>query len=285
MAAAGMKDIKRRMKSVESTSQITKAMQLVASSKLRRAKEKAAAAIPYFDTLYETLSTIVSDPDFVSPYTAKREIKTVLLIVIAGDRGLAGGFNSNVLKKAHARNDEIVGGGGEAVIMPVGKRCVEYFQKRDFKIMSKYENIGENISIYKCFDIMDKVILAYDGGKIDSVEIVYTTYKSPLVQEVKFNPLLPAEIKSGGKFPIVNYEPSSEVVFGALMSQYLSGLFYAAVIDSYTSEQAARRNAMENATDNAEEMFAQLSLSYNRARQASITQEITEIIGGSSAAQ
>jgi F-type H+-transporting ATPase subunit gamma len=129
---------------------------------------------------------------------------------------------------------------------------------------------------------MEKVMLAYSGNKIDSVEICYTTYKSPLIQEVKFAPLLPAEIKSEEKFPIVNYEPSPEEVFNGLMSQYLSGLFLAAVIDSFAAEQAARRNAMENATDNAEEMFAQLSLSYNRARQASITQEITEIIGGSS---
>lgn len=283
MAAAGMKDIKRRMRSVESTAQITKAMQLVASSKLRRAKEKAMAAIPYFDTLYETLSDIVSDPNFTSALTKKREIKNTLLIVIAGDRGLAGGFNSNILKMAQARNDEIVKNGGTVVVMPVGKRSVEYFVKRDFKIMSKYENIGENVNIYKCFDIMEKVLLAYSSSKIDRVEIIYTTYKSSLVQEAKTVPLLPADIKSGQKkSQIVTYEPSAEAVFETLMNQYLAGLFFAAVIDSFAAEQAARRNAMENATDNAEEMIAQLSLSYNRARQASITQEITEIISGSS---
>ena len=175
MASSNMKDIKRRIKSVESTKQITKAMELVASSKLRKAKEKADNAKPFFNTLYDTMCEIVKeDATFNSIYTRKRKNNVTLLIVIGGDRGLAGGFNANVLKLAQSRYDEL-SVNSEVVILPIGRKAVEYFEKRNFRIMTRYENISESISIYGAMSIADKIIDVYNKDKIDRVELFYTT--------------------------------------------------------------------------------------------------------------
>ncbi|MGN0621940.1 MAG: ATP synthase F1 subunit gamma [Porcipelethomonas sp.] len=285
MASSNMKDIKRRIKSVESTRQITKAMELVASSKLRKAKEKADNSKPFFNTLYETMQDIVSeDPAFNSMYTRKRKNNVALLIVIGGDRGLAGGFNANVLKLAQERCDELRAGNTDVVILPIGRKAVEYFEKRDFRIMERYENIAESFSIYGANSISEKIISVYNKDKIDSVELFYTDCQSPLVQEAEHINLIPLEIDAAKKSSgLTNYEPSPEAVFDALIPRYVSGVLFGAVVDSFAAEQAARRTAMENATDNADEMISSLSLIYNRARQAAITQEITEIVGGASA--
>lgn len=286
MASANMKDIKRRIKSVESTMQITKAMELVASSKLRRAKEKAEKAVPFFNVLYETMCEITAEnTEFNSIFTSKRERKITLMIVIAGDRGLAGGFNANVLKLAQNRYNELAEN-GEAVIIPIGKKAVEYFEKRDFKIMNKYENIAEDVTIYDCIDICENVISAFTMGKIDRVELFFTNYVSPLVQEARDMSILPIddlEHAENVKKQSTNYEPSPEAVFDQLIPQYVAGLLFGAMVDSFASEQAARRIAMENASDNATDMINNLSLIYNRARQTTITQEITEIVSGANA--
>ncbi|MGN0614404.1 MAG: ATP synthase F1 subunit gamma [Porcipelethomonas sp.] len=285
MASSNMKDIKRRIKSVESTRQITNAMQLVASSKLRKAKEKADNSMPFFNAMYETMCEIVrEDATFSSMYTRKRKNNVTLLVVVAGDRGLAGGFNANVLKIAQSRYDEIVSEGAEAVILPIGRKAVEYFEKRDFRIMTRYENIGESISVYGAMSIADKIIDVYNKDKIDRVEIFYTDCVSPLVQEEKHMALIPVDIETDRtNISLTNYEPSAEAVFDALIPRYIAGVLFGAIVDSFAAEQAARRTAMENATDNANEMIDNLSLVYNRARQAAITQEITEIVGGASA--
>ncbi len=284
MASSNMKDIKRRIKSVESTRQITKAMELVASSKLRKAKEKADNSKPFFNTLYDTMREIVSsDNTFNSIYTNKRTNNTTLLVVIGGDRGLAGGFNANVLKLAQNRYNELKKD-CEVIILPIGKKSVEYFEKRDIKIMTRYENISENITIYGAMSIADKVIDVYNKNKIDRVELFYTDCVSPLVQEAKRIPLIPLDIEADKKISgLTNYEPSPEVVFDSLIPKYLAGVLFGAIVNSFAAEQAARRMAMENATDNANEMISDLSLIYNRARQAAITQEITEIVGGANA--
>lgn len=284
MASSNMKDIKRRIKSVESTRQITKAMELVASSKLRKAKEKADNSKPFFNTLYDTMREIASsDNTFNSIYTKNRENKVTLLVVIGGDRGLAGGFNANVLKMAQQRYDELKKK-GEVVILPVGRKSVEYFEKRNFKIMTRYENISENLTIYGAMSIADKIIDVYNKGKIDRVELFYTDCISPLVQEAKNIPLIPLDIEPDKEFKgLTRYDPSPEAVFDSIIPRYLAGVLFGAVVNSFAAEQAARRTAMENATDNANEMINDLSLMYNRARQAAITQEITEIVGGASA--
>lgn len=292
MASGNMKDIKRRIKSVESTMQITKAMELVASSKLRKAKEKADNARPYFNALYETMCGIQSEnPGFFSQYTKKRDAKTVLLVVIAGDRGLAGGFNSNILKLAQARIDELKGA-SEVKILAIGKKSVEYFTKRGYDLMGSYPNIAEGLKIHHAADISDVIMQKYVSGEIDKVELFHTEYVSPLLQQAEALAVLPMDVRSGGdqdgserakakELPV--YEPSPEFVFDAIVPKYITGMIFCAVVDSFASEQASRRIAMENASDNASEMISGLSLMYNRARQASITQEITEIVGGASA--
>lgn len=286
MASGNMKDIKRRIKSVESTMQITKAMELVASSKLRKAKEKADKARPYFNTLYDTMCEIQAEnPDFLSRYAKKRGSKTVLLVVIAGDRGLAGGFNSNVLKLAQARINELKGE-SEVKIIAIGKKSAEYFTKRGFELTASYPGIAEGIKNRHAGEIAEKIVGLFVNGGADRVELFRTEYVSPLVQRAEYLPILPLDIKTeesrkAKQIPI--YEPSAGQVFDAIVPKYITGIIFGAVVDSFASEQAARRTAMESASDNASEMISGLSLMYNRARQASITQEITEIVSGASA--
>lgn len=282
MASANMKDIKRRIKSVESTMQITKAMGLVASSKLRRAKEKSEKSESYFEALYDTMREITSENRiFESIFNKKSD--NVLIIVIAGDRGLAGGYNSNVLKLAHNRYNEL-SVNKNVIILPIGKKAVEYFEKRDFKIMAKYSYIAESLDIYDSSSISDKIAEAFIAGKIDRIEMAYTNYVSSLVQQEKCISILPIEDEKMERVNnLTTYEPSTEEVFNMLIPQYISGILYSAIIDSFTAELAARRIAMDNASENALEMINDLSLIYNRARQNTITQEITEIVGGASA--
>lgn len=284
MATANMKDVKRRIKSVESTKQITKAMELVASSKLRRAKERALAVQPFFETLYDIMSDISSDPAFRSVYTKKKFKKTTLLIVIAGDRGLAGGYNTNVLKIAEQRIQKLMSENEQVSIMAIGKKAVEYFDKRDYDVTDRYPNIAESLDIYEAMDIADEIIVRFRCLEFDRVELVYTTFVSALTQqpvEVSVLPVENLESSDIGKRSLTEYDPSPEEVFDGLVPQYLCGILYAAIVDSFASEQAARRTAMESASDNADEMINQLSLLYNRARQAQITQEINEISSGS----
>lgn len=284
MATANMKDVKRRIKSVESTRQITKAMELVASSKLRRAKERALAAQPFFAAVYDTMADVSRDHVFSSIYTKKEVLKTVLMVVIAGDRGLAGGFNSNILKLALEKASEHKANGYKVKLMTIGKKAVEYFKKRDFEVLDEYPGIAESLNVYDSLDIAENVIARFRLGEFDRVELVYTTFVSALTQEPVFLPVLPVKEMisgSGEKKSLMIYDPSPEEVFNGLIPQYISGILYAAIVDSFASEQAARRTAMESASDNADEMIANLSLMYNRARQGQITQELTEIASGS----
>lgn len=283
MASGNMKDIKRRIKSIESTMQITKAMQLVSSSKFKRAKDKADSAMPFFNAVYETMSEIASqDRFFNSAYVRENDSDVTLMIVIAGDRGLAGGYNSNAIKLALSRLNET---GGNPVIIPIGKKAVEFFSKHNYKILRSYENIGEHMTIYKAMDIAEIIIESYKKHKsIGRVELIFTDYISPISQEARHISVIPLEKIAGEpSHSVTRYEPSANEVFDELVPKYIAGLIYGAVVCSFASEQASRRNAMENASDNAEEMIENLSLIYNRARQSAITQEITEIIGGAEA--
>ena len=282
-----MKDIKRRIKSVESTMQITKAMELVASSKLRKAKEKADKARPYFDALYETMCEIQAEnPSFLSPFTRKAGEGKSLLVVIAGDRGLAGGFNSNIFKLAQARIDEL-GGKDKTDIIAIGKKAVEYFGKRGFNMLGSYPDFSENIRIHQANDIAGEIVDKYVKGIYERVELFYTEYVSSITQQAVTKKMLPVELDGQKKvskaLPI--YEPSAGQVFNHIVPRYVTGMIFGACVESFASEQASRRNAMENASDNASEMISSLSLMYNRARQASITQEITEIVGGANSAE
>jgi len=287
LASGNMKDIKRRIKSVESTMQITKAMELVASSKLRKSKEKADKARPYFDALYETMCEIQAEnPSFLSPFTRKVGEGKSLLVVIAGDRGLAGGFNSNIFKLAQARIDEL-GGKDKTDIIAIGKKAVEYFGKREFNMLGSYPDFSENIRIHQANDIAGEIVDKYVKGIYERVELFYTEYVSSITQQAVTKKMLPVELDGQKKvskaLPI--YEPSAGQVFNHIVPRYVTGMIFGACVESFASEQASRRNAMENASDNASEMISSLSLMYNRARQASITQEITEIVGGANSAE
>ncbi len=282
MATANMKAVRRRIKSVESTKQITKAMELVASSKLRKAKEKADAAQPFFNTLYETMCDISNDRSIKSLFVAPQFRKTNLLIVIAGDRGLAGGFNHNVLKAAQARCDEIAASGNKIKIVAIGKKSIDYFEKRGYDVKLKYSGIFDNTEQSVLDEISGYIMSNMKMQEIGSVELVYTTFVSTLSQEPMVVKVLPIDTLSNDKKAksLTIYEPSEEELFESLIPQYLNGIVYSAIADSYASELAARRTAMENATDNADAMINDLSLLYNRARQAQITQELTEIMSG-----
>ena len=278
--AGSMKDIKLRIKSVESTMQITKAMELVASSKMRRAKERVEHSRPYFETLHETLTKIAAaDPRARNPYLRRDEIKRTLLIVIAGDRGLAGGYNSNVLKQAGAEE-------GEVVVLPIGKRSAEYFVHHEVPLFTQEVLLAAEISVGECFQLSRQITEGYRKGEYDAVKICYTRFDSMMTQTATTMEVLPLSIepteqqKAEARRSQILYKPSSEEVFSAIIPEYVAGVVYGAVCESVASELAARRTAMDAATKNAGEMIDHLNLYYNRARQAAITQEITEIVAG-----
>lgn len=280
--AANMKSVKLRIKSVQSTMQITKAMELVASSKLRKAKERADSCRPYFRELYRTLQDIASEnTEFFSVYAKKAASDRYCYIVLAGDRGLAGGYNANLLKRLEAESE-----GKDFVVLPIGKKAVEYVQRK--KIDCVTEVFGEiaDISVADCFEIAHLLCREFKKGKFGHIELCYTTFVSMLSQQPEVSSLLPltdlAKREEDGEKArnLIWYEPNSVEVFDAIVPEYLAGVIYGGVCESLASELAARRMAMESATGNAEEMIDKLNLYYNRARQASITQEITEIVGG-----
>lgn len=282
-----MKDIKTRIKSVESTKQITKAMELVSSSKFRKAKEKAESARPYFNTLYNTVQDIAKNTgNSRNIFLKERKVNNVCYIVIAGDRGLAGGYNSNILKAVLAHNKL-----GRGKIIPVGKKAKESLSKRGYEVMDYIESVEK--CVYEDASRVAQVAMeAYKNGEVDEVNLVYTEFISALSQEPKIVKLLPVTIDNTnakekaikGK-AAVQYLPSADAVLGYVLPKYVSGSVYGAIAESFASEQAARRTAMESATDNANEMISKLELVYNRARQAAVTQEISEIVGGAAAAQ
>lgn len=283
MATGNMKAIKRRIKSVGSTMQITKAMELVASSKLRRAKQRAEAARPYFETQYELLCEIAREnQDFQTIFTAKREVGRRLFIVIAGDRGLAGGHNFNIFKKVltDSANDA-----EKPKIIAIGKKSVEYFDKHGYEVLARYPGFAENIKIGHCSDIANMIVDEFTSGSIGEVELYYTAFVSALQQEAMSMKLLPLD-KLGGDAPTeksTSYDPSPEAVFNRIVPKFILSLVHCGCVESFASEQCARRTAMESATDNAEQMIEKLSLQYNRARQEKITNELVEIVSGANA--
>jgi F-type H+-transporting ATPase subunit gamma len=282
-----MKTIKRRIKSVGSTLQITKAMEMVASSKLRRAKSRAEALRPYFEAHAELLSDIaVSKPDFTTIFTAKREVKNRLFIVIAGDRGLAGGYNTNLFRLVTDTEKE---SDAPVKYIAIGRCTVDFFKKREREVIAEYPYFCENVKPGRCADIADVVTDIFKAGEVDEVKLFYTAYVSALRQDVTVLPLLPFTTESGysgsenSRSPLINYDPSPEAVFDRIIPKMLLSIISSACVQSFASEQSARRNAMESASDNAAEMIEKLSLQYNRARQEKITNEINEIVGGANA--
>ena len=281
-----MKDIKRRIRSVNSMEHITKAMKLVSAAKLRKAKNTLEKTREYFHYVTESIEEIFNNAAEVPIKYLKgnREIKTTCYIIVTSSRGLCGSFNANVIKKAAK---EIAADWEKPVIIAIGNKGKEYFSKRGYDIHGEYMLPPESIAFIETHEISKPIIEMYDRGEIDEVVLIYTSFISALEQKVKCLTLLPFEIKCDPDFPKnekqVDYEPSVEDVFNYLVPKYVEIMVYGAIVESATCEHAARRIAMESATDNAREMIDDLTLFYNRARQAAITREISEIVGGAEA--
>ncbi len=279
MATVSTKEIKNRIRSMESTKQITKAMEMVASSKLRHAQTRLASSRPYFEILQQTICDIAgSGCDCESPYLTRQAAGGKLYIVIAGDRGLAGGYNSNILKLADSQMAQ-----SDCTVLPIGKKAMDYYQSRKASIFTGICAEAASVSMGDCFSVAKQLCKAYLAGEFSEIFIVYTNFASVLSQVPAVMPLLPLQRPAGafGTGRDILYEPNSNEVFDRIVPEYLGGVLYGALCESRASEQAARRMAMDSATSNAEDMIADLSLKFNQARQASITQQITEIVAGS----
>ena len=275
-----MNDIKARMKSVQSTMQITKAMELVATSKLRRAKERVEKSRFFHEVLAEAIEKVQNTSESGnSVWGTPREERRVLYIVMAGDRGLAGGYNANIFRMTDKLSQ-----GKDAVYLPIGKKAIEYYRHRKAQIDTDvYEYIAD-MHVGDTLALAKRICEAFRTGEIDSVVLVYTEFASMLSQIPVYRTLLPlpqADDKKSAGAPLFEGEP--ETILDRIVPDYVGGVIYTAVCEALASESGARRSAMNAANKNAGEMIDSLMLSYNRARQSVITQEITEIVSGAEA--
>lgn len=280
MGGASLKAIKERIKSVEGTMQITKAMELVATSKLQHAREQVERARPFYETLQkiiENIETTYSDPN--SPFFQARQVGKTCYIVIGGDRGLAGGFNNNVFKAvaAHAAEEQ-----STYCVLPLGKKCHEHFLHRETELVEFQVTEAQNVGVGDCIDIGRLVTKGFLNGEFDRVYVCYSRFVSMMSQEPVIEQLLPLHVEPDTRENrrLTIYEPGEGQILNIVVPSFLSGMIYGAICESMAAEQAARRMAMSSASDNAQEIKDGLTLEYNRARQAVITQEITEIVAG-----
>lgn len=287
----GMREIKRRIRSVQNTQQITKSFKMVSASKLRRAQERAEQARPYVAKMAEVLANIgKSTTNIKHPMLEKREVKKTGYIVIAADRGLAGGYNSNVVRKAeaefrkHQSQDEYA-------IFAVGRKAVDYFKHRGYSLVGEIVGVTDYPMLTDLKSITSGAVGMYADGTFDELYIVYNEFITAVTQRPVVQLLLPLDGIGGeqdeedinmGETEYI-YDPSAEEVLGELLPKYAETLIFNAVLNAKAGEHGARMTAMSNATDNAAEMIKSLSLRYNRARQAAITQEISEIVAGANA--
>ncbi|MBO8168507.1 MAG: F0F1 ATP synthase subunit gamma [Thermoanaerobacteraceae bacterium] len=279
-----MRDIKRRIRSVNNTQQITKAMKMVSAAKLRRAQEAVAAARPYSNKLQEVLARLVEasgelDFDLVK----QRPVKRVGYVVITGDRGLCGGYNANVIKlteRTIRERDE------DVALVVIGRKARDYFRRRNVEIERDFINIGDNPNFIQARELASTFTRMYLDGTFDEIHLVYTEFRSAMSQIPKVIQLLPIDPETKtDEVPEVEYlfEPSAREVLGTLLPRYVETVVYRVLLEAKASEHGARMTAMDSATSNAEEMIDKLTLSFNRARQAAITREISEIVGGAAA--
>ena len=281
MASAGMNDIKGRIKSVNSTMQITKAMELVATSKLRRARERIESSRPFHEIIGEAIDGIEASAEVKdSIWSKKTEGKKPLYIVIAGDRGLAGGYNANVFRLTAALSKD-----KDAAYIPVGKKALDYFTHRKMNIFSADYPYVSDMNVSQALDAAEKICGAFMNGEYDSVIMVYTKFNSMISQTPVYEQLLPLDRKTDGKSTVSEpiYGGDVEEILNKIIPQYVGGVLNSAVCEALASESGARRTAMNAANKNASEIIDTLMLKFNRARQAVITQEITEIVSGSEA--
>ena len=278
------RDLKRRIRGISNTRQITKAMELVSSAKLKRARERLEKSRPYYNTVLSNIQDILATTgNMKHPLLDNREVKSSLYIVVSADRGLAGGYNAGVIRLAEnkIREDNI-----DAKIIAVGSKARDYFKKRGYDLVGDFVGISEEPEFADARKIGNIALELYKNKDIDEINIVYTKFLGTISQEPTILKLLPStEVHEGSseRRTVTEFEPSTEEVLSYLIPKYIQSTIYGALIEASSSEQAARRVAMEAATDNADEMIDELNISYNRARQAAITMEITEIVSGADA--
>lgn len=283
---ASMRDIKRRKSSIQSTQQITKAMKLVSTVKLQKAKAKAEESKPYFQTMYQTIGSILSKSGAIQhPYLLKNDSSKKAVIAISANRGLAGGYNTNLVKLV--TGDENLPK-EDVYIYNIGSKGREIFLRKGYEIKADYSEVI-NQPLYKdAVDITQALLKSYRDGEIGEIYLAYTSFKNTVSHVPTLMKLLPMDqdsvnVEEESSGALMNYEPEPEEALEQLIPKYVSSLIYGAFSEAVASENGARMQAMDSATSNAEEMIAGLSLMYNRARQTSITQELTEIIAGADA--
>jgi len=289
---ASMRDIKRRKDSIQSTGQITKAMKLVATVKLQKAKSRAEESKPYFNYMYDTVTSMLEKSGNIShPYLQAGESKKKGFIVITSNRGLAGGYNSNLVKlitKGEFKKED-------CIIYAVGRKGKETLERLGYEIKADYSEVI-NEPLYKDAQEIGRTVLdAFTNNELGEIYLVYTVFKNTVSQVPTCIKLLPISKDEVGKegngkektsmddLTLMNYEPEAEEALNTIIPKYINSLIYGALVESVASENGARMQAMDSATNNAEDMISDLSLKYNRARQGAITQELTEIIAGASA--
>ena len=280
-----LREIKGRINSTKSTKQITKAMQMVSSSKLRRAEQNAKAYVPYMEKIQEVVGAIASGTkDSGHPMLTSRPVKKTAYLVIGSDSGLAGAYNSSILRevqntiiKRHKSTDEYV-------ILAVGRVVRDYFVKRGHNVIADVIGLPDQPSFADIKEIARNAVGMFIDGTYDELYMYYNHFVSAIQNEVTVKKVLPlTDIAPSSSDASYEFEPSGEAILEVLLPQYAESLIYGAILDGKASEHSARMTAMKNATDNANDLIADLSLQYNRARQAAITQEITEIVGGAAA--
>lgn len=287
-----LKEVRSRIVSVNSTQQITKAMKMVAAAKLRRAQDAITQMRPYAQKLSQMLSTVAAGADVAqsSPFKQVRAVERVLIVVVTSDRGLAGAFNANVTKAAMALITEKYPrqrAAGRVDILAIGKKGAEFFARRGFRVNDKYVDTFTRLSFVTVRDAAEDIMASYVDGRYDAVELVYNEFKNVATQIIRTESYLPVVDKApaNGTSAANDYifEPSEEEIINELLPKTLKIQLYKAVLESNASEHGARMTAMDKATDNAGELLKELRLIYNRSRQAAITKEILEIVGGAEA--
>jgi F-type H+-transporting ATPase subunit gamma len=285
---AALKDIRKRIASVKSTQKITRAMKLVAGARLRKAQQNIERLRPYAIKTYEVLSGVaarVGGDEDVHPLLARREPKNVMLVVLTSDRGLAGAFNSNICKAAYRYWKELEAEGSDVCFGIIGRKGRDYFKRRNANIRHDFLGVFEDLSVDKAGEIGRYIVEDYTSLHLDACYLVYNEFKSAISQQVVIEPFLPIKpmVLAEDQLGDFIYEPNQQALLDNLLPMYVEVEIYRALLESVASEHGARMTAMDAATNNASDMIDRLTLQYNRARQAAITKELMEIIGGAEA--
>lgn len=283
---ASLKDIQDRINSTKKTQQITRAMQMVSASKLNKAEESAKRYVDYRSKIQSVIANIAnSNSDVSHPMLEKREVKKTGYILITADSGLAGAYNSNVIRRLHQVVEEKHTSTDEFVVIGIGRMGIDFCKKQDIPLKDSIIGIADHPQFADIKEIASNAVQMYENEEIDELVIIYNQFVSAISQEVQQTTLVPISNigDSNDATSQYEYEPSEEAILKTLLPQYAESLIFGALLDAKASEHAARMTAMQSATDNADELIDDLTLSFNRARQAAITQEITEIVGGAAA--